>query len=530
MAVRITGYDGVGVIGGNKILLEDEERRTKLFLDFGMSFSRRSEFFEEYLKPRPGVGLRDPLRLDLLPPLEGIYRSDLTAALSADDLNYLRSRPHYRQLAAGEIQGVYLSHAHLDHSGYISFLQESIPIYCTAMTATVAKVVQDAGQSGDIEREVCYFVPRVKNKDDLLTSPKGVAYYGRPFVVVDDAEFLKKQFWGLSPASGRKIEFHTPGLPLDRIGDLALRFQPVDHSIYGATACALETSAGWVVYTGDLRFHGKRGPSLEALASWARDLEPVALLCEGTRIDAQQTGPRLTEESVKGVAGDLAKRRKGLIIADFAARNVDRLLAFREIAQNLGRRLAITPADAYLLDAMRQVEASLPDIAGDEAVVIFADVKSAPRTWERGIRKKYEGKLVRAADIRKEPGDFILAFSFFDINDLVDIDLLGDLVDAVYIYSSSEAFNEELVIDFKRLKNWLDYFDITLIGNPLNPEREPGLHVSGHATGTDLLEFARLVRPRTLIPIHTLQPRLFQGLEQEGMQVVIPEVGKPILM
>ncbi|MBI2845360.1 MAG: exonuclease [Chloroflexi bacterium] len=529
MPVRITGYDGVGVIGGNKILLEDEERRTKLFLDFGMSFSRRSEFFEEYLKPRPGVGLRDPLRLDLLPPLEGIYRSDLAAALSADDLNYLRSQSHYRQVAASEIQGVYLSHAHLDHSGYISFLHEDIPIFCTAMTATVAKVVQDAGQSGDIEREVCYFVPREKNKEGLLASPKGAAYYGRPFVVVDDPEFTNRQFWGLSPASGRKIDLHNPGLPIDRIGDLALRFQPVDHSIYGATACAVETSAGWVVYSGDLRFHGKRGPSLEALASWARALEPVALICEGTRIDAQQTAPRLTEESVKVVAWDLAKRYKGLIIADFAARNVDRLLAFREIAQSLGRRLAITPGDAYLLDAMRQVDASLPDVAQDATAVIFADVKSAPRTWERGVRKKYEGKLVRAADVRRQPQGFILAFSFFDINDLVDIDLLGDLSDAVYIYSSSEAFNEELQIDINRLGNWLRYFNLKFIGNPLNPEREPGLHVSGHAGGADLLELVRQVHPRNLIPIHSTKPELFQVLEKEGISVIMPQPGRPIV-
>jgi len=50
----ITCYDGVNTIGGNKILLEDGD--TCLFFDFGTSFGRRYEFFEEYLKPRP----RDP--------------------------------------------------------------------------------------------------------------------------------------------------------------------------------------------------------------------------------------------------------------------------------------------------------------------------------------------------------------------------------------------------------------------------------------------------------------------------------------
>ena len=43
----LTFYGGVNEIGGNKILLEDKD--TKVFLDFGKSFSRRARYFEEYL-------------------------------------------------------------------------------------------------------------------------------------------------------------------------------------------------------------------------------------------------------------------------------------------------------------------------------------------------------------------------------------------------------------------------------------------------------------------------------------------------
>jgi len=42
----LTFYGGVKEIGGNKILLED--KGTKIFLDFGMSFGRRGKFFEEF--------------------------------------------------------------------------------------------------------------------------------------------------------------------------------------------------------------------------------------------------------------------------------------------------------------------------------------------------------------------------------------------------------------------------------------------------------------------------------------------------
>jgi ribonuclease J len=46
----LTFYGGVKEIGGNKILLEEED--TRIFLDFGMSFKRSNLFFSEFLQPR----------------------------------------------------------------------------------------------------------------------------------------------------------------------------------------------------------------------------------------------------------------------------------------------------------------------------------------------------------------------------------------------------------------------------------------------------------------------------------------------
>ena len=73
--INLTFYGGVGEIGGNKILLEDAD--TKIFLDFGMSFGKRSLFFEEFLTPRTANGIGDFLKMRLIPDIYGIYRSDL---------------------------------------------------------------------------------------------------------------------------------------------------------------------------------------------------------------------------------------------------------------------------------------------------------------------------------------------------------------------------------------------------------------------------------------------------------------------
>jgi len=53
LMTSLTFYGGVNEIGGNKILLKDKD--TKVFLDFGKSFSRRANYFEEYLNPRTSI-------------------------------------------------------------------------------------------------------------------------------------------------------------------------------------------------------------------------------------------------------------------------------------------------------------------------------------------------------------------------------------------------------------------------------------------------------------------------------------------
>src|SRR2546429_7895804 len=93
--LSVTVYGGApGEIGGNRILLEWAARRW--LLDFGMRFGPTGKFFEEFVQPRGAtLGLRDYLRMGLIPPLEGLYRNDLAAHDPALWARY-RGHPQYR--------------------------------------------------------------------------------------------------------------------------------------------------------------------------------------------------------------------------------------------------------------------------------------------------------------------------------------------------------------------------------------------------------------------------------------------------
>jgi ribonuclease J len=522
--VSLTFYGGVGEIGGNKVLLEDDGAR--LFLDFGYPYSKYRNFYEEYLRPRAGAGLLDLLVMGLLPRLEGIYRSDLdTESL----WQQFRGAGQYRRLP--NVDGILLTHAHLDHSGHISFLNEDIPVYSTATTAFITKAIQDSGKA-DFDQQVCYFTPRA---EECLKGWRQGAY------VASGSGDHQRRFCiaGRSELSEEAIDFWERGTrqkklasqPLDDIGKCSfnLRCFPLDHSIPGACAWGVETSSGWLIYSGDLRLHGKRGNLTEAFIKEAARLQPRALILEGTNVDKTTNVP---ESDVYENACKAIRSARDLVIADFPARDVDRLLTFLQVARDTKRKLAILPKDAYLLKTMRLLDPKIPDVARDDAIVLYQETTASksPAWWLKKTYEECSSKVVLAGDVRSNQGDFILCFSFWDLNELPGIQPRPG---GLYVFSSSEPHNEEQEMDFWRLHHWLEHFQLRAFGLPVYrnekweiAEEEKGLHASGHACGPDLLRVAREIKPEMLIPVHSEKPEFYSdNLGGSGIEIVQPAEG-----
>ncbi|GIV20357.1 MAG: hypothetical protein KatS3mg023_2108 [Armatimonadota bacterium] len=510
---RVTVWDGAGCVGGNKILLQDDG--LNLWLDFGQNLSRLMDYYEEYLKPQKGRGLYELFVMGLLPPVGGIYHD-----------RFLEDYPfsEWRTRLDG-VDGVLLSHAHSDHAGDLQYLLPDIPLICSAESALLLRALQDCNSLDD----GTIYVRRFELKDGefkkLAWNRKDTPLATfRPVLTADGNTEHMQSFWCELPGGHHeKCEVQPLQTFSGQINGYRVRFFPLDHSIPGAGAWAVESSAGWVVYTGDLRFRGERRHLTERFAEEAAQLQPVALIIEGTRIS--RTGSGYTEDDVQQRFVQLLQQHRGrLVSANFSMTHLERMKRFWQAACECGRQVVVNPKDLYLLHAWRESGHNLP--LDDGSLLWYQGVgKSPSESWEKALHERYSDLCITAQQIARHPEQYLLCFGYFDLNELPYL----KVKDGLWIQSFSEPMTEEQRIDDQRLNRWLQRFGFTRYPpqDDADDESVP-LHVSGHASGEELSRVIETVRPRTLIPVHTTEPATFIERFSGICKVVIPEVGKEI--
>jgi len=435
----LTFYGGVNEIGGNKILLVD--RDTKIFFDFGMSFTLKAQYYSSpFLSPKSEESL---LEFEILPKIRGVYAFD--------------------KETEADVDAVFLSHAHMDHAAYISFLKREIPVYC----GETAKLMLEAFSK---------------------IRPKGLEF-----------DFEGILFHGFR--TGDKIA----------INNVEIEPIHVDHSVPGAYGFLIHTSEGTIIYTGDFRMHGSKPQMTREFIEKAEETKPTAVICEGTNM----TGATISSESeVKKKVSRIIENTEGLVLADFARTDIDRFNTFYTAAGKTGRCLVISMRQAYLLNELQKdKKLKVPNLR-DERLFIFQKKKKRPYRWEKELMEAFEDKVLDAKALSKKQCAMILVTSFYDLEELVEI---KPTPGSCYILSASEPFNEEMEIDHQRLKNWLKHYGL--------PQYH--VHVSGHIMPLQLKHVLKRINPEKVFPIHVEHSDLFARFMRDlKSKVVCVEKGK----
>ncbi len=362
--------------------------------------------------------------LDLGLPLAPVGEGQDIRGLTIEELLESGTLPRIGGAYANDTPGVravIVSHVHQDHTGLAQYVHPEIPVYATEGTWALHDALRP-------------FLPRSVSIANRQTLPKN------------------------KPCS---------------FGSLIVTAIPVDHSAPDAVALLVEAEGKRLLYSGDLRAHGRKDYLFNGLAKKLAGKVDLLLL-EGTTLGRTESAA-VTEKSLEIDLVSLFKQQQYFSLVFCSTQNLDRLVTIYRAAKQTNKLMVIDPYTAYTLDKLQCISDNLPQWN-------WAEIKVVPWAYQmQRLKDAGETEFVAALktnqigwDRMKARGrDIVLLMRS---NKKAAFDLrrrLGDgLRDVQVIWSM-----------------WNGYWDKDENLRPLCDEygiKRHYIHTSGHASWTDL--------------------------------------------
>ncbi|MBU4175190.1 MAG: MBL fold metallo-hydrolase [Planctomycetes bacterium] len=364
---------------------------------------------------------------------------------------------------------VLVSHSHQDHYGLLEDLDEGIPVYISELSM------------------------------DLINATR----------VFRHLQTLKKNF-----------RFFGPWVPFE-VSPFTVTPYLVDHSAPNSFAFLVEAGGARLFYSGDFRAHGRKGVLFERLIQ-----EPLSdidvLLMEGTMLQ-RSDGGFPDESAVEEVMVETLERGRNASFLVCSSQNIDRIVSAFRACKRTGKTLVVDVYTAWVLEQMKLVSESVPNMFWDEVKVIvphsqYKVVKENPEffgDFKEDLFRSEQRVLPEA--LKSSPEEYLQV-----------IRVSGARLISRYI--SDEPVN----IIYSQWLGYLEEEGQRMYGvEELNKLREDPrvnfiyAHTSGHAVLEDLKRFAHALGPKMLIPIHTEYPGEF---EQHFDNVIVLEDGQELVV
>ncbi|MFA5302435.1 MAG: MBL fold metallo-hydrolase, partial [Bacteroidales bacterium] len=305
--------------------------------------------------------------------------------------------------------------------------------------------------------------------------------------------------------------------------DITVTAYDVDHSAYGACAFCFQAEGKSVLYTGDIRLHGRKGVLYKMLPQHVD-----CLFLEGTNVRVEE-GTNLPQNTIcvretaltakfaaaftkdtaltkdPALAKDTAsaKAAESLHLVWCSGQNIDRIVTLYKACLLSGRQLVVDPYTAVVLDEVAKLSPKIPNVLGFNSVKVYY-----PRRLTTCLNKKCGSRYttylqprvnkITYKDINANPGAYVMIVreSTLDYIKRLSVPSMR------FTISMWRGYWDENSSKTAKFREWIEtHCDIT-----------EDIHTSGHADVNGLKRIVEHVQPKGIIPIHTENAKLFSKI------------------
>jgi ribonuclease J len=383
---------------------------------------------------------------------------------------------------------------------------------CIELNASGERIILDVGRPLDAPKGATGLLPsslNVSNPATILISHPHQDHYG----LLEEApthwpvrcgEPTRRLMTITANVTGRTLPQEivpwTTGEPFS-LGPFAITPLLTDHSAFDAHMLLIEANGRRVLYSGDFRRHGRKSALVERLM---RSPPPSidVLLMEGTNLGSDK--PCVTEADLEDRFVQLFRRTPGRVFVAWSAQNIDRTVTLYRACLKTGRTLVV---DLYTAEVMEMLAefGRLPAPGWQQVKVVMTE----------GLRRRYSGqngdafadriaKHGMSAAALERPGERLVV--------MTRPSLIRDFARKGVAPTSNDAWS------WSQWRGYLDAPDGAAVKQWFDAagSRADHIHTSGHASPSDLREFAMAMKPKTLVPIH--------GVAWDGDRVGFPPI------
>lgn len=347
----------------------------------------------------------------------------------------------------GNLLGIFISHPHPDHYGLLEQIIQPVPIF---MGESARKIIEVSS----------FFTPLPKlGQTPPHTYSDGNAIQAGPFTIT----------------------------PLS-----------IDHSAHDSNCFLVEADGKRLLYSGDLRAHGRKAHLFHRLVN---DPPPNidVLICEGTQIGREPDYAYPDEHSVAARMAEIFKAAKGMCLVWCSGQNTDRMGSVFQAAKDSGRNLIL---DVYTAEIMRATrDASLPTPGRDGVQVYLPVSQKALIVREQAFHvvNRYYPHRIYPDGLAEAASKSVMIFRPKMFRELQSAGCLDSGLLVSSVWSGYVKKDMDCIQSMKAAGITYDH-----------------VHTSGHATEEELQQFVNAFPNSRIVPIH-LEDRV--GFGQLSLKV-----------